>query len=63
MVWIIFVVQGLVPERPIRANPRSKILFRFCILPSYVLLRVSFYDIITVSWSKSSTVLCKLELP
>ena len=31
----------------------------FCILLSYVLLRVKFCDvIITVSWSKGSTVFC-----
>ena len=36
--------------------------FHFCILPSYVLLRVTFCVIITVSCSKGSTAFCKLEL-
>ena len=34
----------------------------FCILPSYVLLKVIFCVTITVSWCKGLTVFCKLEL-
>ena len=37
-------------------------LFRFCILHSCALLRVTFCVIITVSRSKGSTVFCNLEL-
>ena len=36
-----------VPGRPISSNPGLKSLFRFCILPSYVLLRATFCVIIT----------------
>ena len=53
---------GPVLERPISVNPVLKILFRFCIVPSYVLLKVIFCVIITVSRSKGLTVFCKLEL-
>ena len=53
---IFFTLQSPVPERLI------KILFCFCILHSYVLLRVAFCVIITVSRSKGSTVFCNLEL-
>ena len=41
---------------------QDKILFRFFILHFYVLLRVTFCVIITVSRSKGSTLLCNLEL-
>lgn len=55
-----------VPEGSISANPaRIKILFQLCIyLPMlpYVLLRVAFSVIITVSRSKSTTIFSKLEL-
>ena len=45
-------VQGLVPERPISANPGLKFCSTFCIyVPSYALLRVTFCVIITVSQS------------
>ena len=37
-------------------------LFRFCILLSYALLRVTFCVIITVSGIKGSTVDCNFEL-
>ena len=40
-----------VPERPINTNEESKFVV-FCILPSYVLPRVIFCVIITVSRSK-----------
>ena len=36
--------------------------FKICILPSYLLLRVTFRIIITVFQSKRSTVFCELEL-
>ena len=55
-----------VPEGSISANPaRIKNLFQLCIyLPMwpYVLLRVAFSVIITVSRSKSTTIFPKLEL-
>ena len=41
---------------------RIKLLFRFGILHSYALLRVTFCVIITISRSKGSTVFCNLEL-
>ena len=50
-----------VPERPISANPGLKIVFNFFYLPSYALLRVTFYVIITESGSKDTTVFYKLE--
>ena len=46
-----------VPERPIRANPGIKILFHLLYLPSYALLRVTFYVIITESRSKDNSIL------
>lgn len=49
---------GPVPKRPIRI----KILVRFCIYPSCVLLKVAFCVIIMVSQSQGSTLFCKLEL-
>ena len=39
-----------------------KILYHFCIFPSYVLLRVTFCVFIIVSRSKGSTVFCKVQL-
>ena len=48
-------IQGPVPGRQISADPGSKFSFHFNILPSYVLLRVTFCVIITVSRSKGST--------
>ena len=45
-----------------RPTSKIKILFRFCILRSCALLRVTFCVIITVSRSKGSTVFCNLEL-
>ena len=52
-----------VPERLISANPGLKFCsVLICILPSYVLLIVTLCVIISVSRSKGSTVLCKLEL-
>ena len=57
----ILVVQGLVPERPISANPALKFCSTFCILPSYELRRVTFCVINTVSQTKGSTVFCKFE--
>ena len=51
-----------VPERPIGANTGLKFLFHFCILPSYVLLRVTFCAIITASRRKGSTIFFKLKL-
>ena len=62
VLFCTFKAQGPVPERQISANPGSKFLFHFCILPSYVLLRVTFCVIITVSRGKGSTVCCKLQL-
>ena len=44
----------LVPENPI--SPRLKILFHLLYLPSYALLRVTFYVIITESRSKNTAV-------
>ena len=46
----------LVPENPISGNPRLKILFHLLYLPSYALLRVTFYVIITESRSKNTAV-------
>ena len=46
-----------VPENPISANPGLKILFHLLYLPSYALLiRVTFYVIITESRSKNTAV-------
>ena len=45
-----------------REKMTSKTQFHFLSLPSYELLRVTFYVIITVSLGKGSTVFCKLEL-
>ena len=45
-----------VPENPISANPGLKILFHLLYLPSYALLRVTFYVIITDSRSKNTAV-------
>ena len=59
---ILFTLQGPVPERSNGVKSRIKILFRFCILHSYVLLRVTFCVIVTVSRSKGSTVFCNVEL-
>ena len=53
--------QGLVPGRTIRAN----LGFKFCsvfVLYLPKVLPVTFCDIITVSRSNGSTVVCKLEL-
>ena len=41
---------------------RIKILFHICILPSCLLLRVTFCANISVSQNKGLTILCKLEL-
>ena len=41
---------------------RIKILFHICILPSCLLLKVTFCANITLSQNKGSTILCKLEL-
>ena len=41
---------------------RIKILFHICVLPSCLLLRVTFFANITVSQNRGSTILCKLEL-
>ena len=49
---------GPVHERLISANPGLKLHSVFCILPFYVLLRLTFCVIITVSRSKGSTVFC-----
>ena len=43
-----------VPENPISANPGLKILFHLLYLPSYALLRVTFYVVITESRSKNT---------
>ena len=51
--------QGLVPERPISANPG---LNHSVHLQTCALLRVTLGVIITVSQSKDSIVFCKLEL-
>ena len=50
---------GLVPERKICANPGLKFcLFFVFYFPMYILLRLKFcVVIITVSWSKCSTVI------
>ena len=53
---------GPVHARLISANPGLKFYSVFCILPSGVLLRLTFCVIITVSSSKGTTVFCKLEL-
>ena len=45
-----------VPENPISANPGLKILFHLLYLPSYALLRVTFYVVITESRSKNTGV-------
>ena len=37
-------------------------LFRFCILHSYALLRVTFCVIVTVTCSQDSAIFCNLEL-
>ena len=50
-----------VPERPISAY-QGLIFVPFFYLPFFVLLKVTFCVIITVSQSKGSTVFCKLEL-
>ena len=47
--------QGPVPEKSVSTNPVVKIVFHFCIIPSYALLGVTFCVIITA-------VFCKLEL-
>ena len=49
---------GPVHARLISANPGLKFYSIVCILPSRVLLRLTFWVIITVSWSKGSTVFC-----
>ena len=56
-------ILGAVPERPISANPGLKFcsVFVLTFLYNYVLLRVTFCLIITISWSEGSTVFCKLE--
>ena len=52
-----------VPERPISANTGLKFCSIFVlILPSYVLLRVTFCAIITASRRKGSTIFYKLKL-
>ena len=53
---------GSVHERLISANPGLKFYSVFCILPSYVVFRLTFCVIIIVSWRKGTTVFCKLEL-
>ena len=58
----ILLDQGRVPERPISANLGLPFCSIFCIQPFYVLLRVTFCVIITVSPSNGSTVFCTLEL-
>ena len=45
-----------VPENPISANSGLNILFHLLYLPSYALLRVTFYVVITESRSKNTAV-------
>ena len=45
-----------VPENPISANSGLNILFNLLYLPSYALLRVTFYVVITESRSKNTAV-------
>ena len=45
-----------------KLQSRIKSLFRFCILHSYALLRVTFCVIITVSRGQDSIIFCNLEL-
>ena len=61
--FIYIANNQLVPvaERPISAHPGLNILFNFLYLPSYVLLTVTFYVIITESRSKDTTVFYELE--
>ena len=54
------VFLGAVPERPVSANP-GLVLVHFLYLPSYALLRVTFYVIIFFG-NKGTTVSCKLLL-
>ena len=61
-ILVLQSAQDPLPERPISANPGLKFCPTFLYLPSYVLLRVTFCVIITISRSKGSTACCKLEL-
>ena len=49
-----------VPERLISTKSRIKNFVPFLYLPSYALLRVTFYVIIIESCRKEKTVFCKL---